>query len=200
VPFAFGAQQFSEGLVWLGISDANSLLVQRASQVFLFFALFFWPFWIPLCLAPLAPGNTSRLTLLALACLSLVWLWLYFPLADNPDRWLDTRVVHHSIQYEYDDLPGFRLVPHNIWRFGYLLAICVPFFVCQRKGESSGPKYAIFGGLLVAIVFLVSALVFWYAFTSVWCFFAALLSLVLAAFYRHLSTSTPEAVGPTLGD
>jgi hypothetical protein len=200
VPFAFGAQQFSEGLVWVGINDNNLALVKRASQIFLFFALVFWPFWIPICLTPLAVGRASRLTLLGLACLTLIWLWLYFPLAENPDRWLNTRVVHHSIEYDIDDLPGFGMVHRNIWRAGYLLAICVPFFVCQRRGESSGPKFAILGGLLVAVVFSVSALVFWYAFTSVWCFFAAILSLGLAAFYHHLSKSTPDAIGPTLGD
>jgi hypothetical protein len=187
VPFAFCAQQFSEGLVWHGLENANGMLVQRAAQVFLFFAIAFWPLWMALCLAPVADERNAKLTLLLMAGFSLIWFWLYFPLATDPDHWLTVHVAHHSIRYEYDDLPGFGLLNRNIWRVGYLLAICVPFYVCQKQGQPGEAKAALWAGSLVAIVFLVSALVFWYAFTSVWCFFAAVLSLALAGFFYQIS-------------
>jgi hypothetical protein len=194
VPFAFSAQQFFEGLVWLGIEKDNAFQVQRSAQVFLFFALVFWPFWTPLCLAPLANGVKDKSALVVLVGLSLIWFWLYLPLATDPGRWLTVSVAHHSIRYEFDDLPGFDLVNRNIWRICYLLAICVPFYLCQQKGQPGGSKIALWAGLLVAAVFLVSALVFWYAFTSVWCFFAAILSLALVGFFHQLSKPTAPSV------
>jgi hypothetical protein len=175
----------------------NAWLVQRSAQGFLFFALAFWPFWIPLCLAPLADGGKDKGALFGLVGLSLIWLWLYAPLASDPDRWLTVTVAHHSIRYEFDDLPGFLLINRNIWRVGYLLAICVPFYLCQQKGQPGGSKIALWAGLLVAAVFLVSALVFWYAFTSVWCFFAAILSLALLGFFHQLSKPNTPSVEPS---
>ncbi len=84
---------------------------------------------------------------------------------------------------------------HQSWRIAYLLSICLPLLVCRRRG--SGGKLAILGGSLVAGLFLVSYIVFWYAFTSVWCFFAAILSLILCGVFSQLSkaTSSPERVG-----
>ena len=195
VPLAFSVQQFAEGLVWRGMEQGDSVLVQNASVLFLFFAIVFWPFWIPLSLIPLATGSKSRGILVALAVLSLVWLWLYLPMTADPGRWLSTRIDHHSIRYEYDDLPGFQVMSHQSWRIAYLLSICLPLVVCRRRG--SGGKLAILGGSLVAGLFLVSYIVFWYAFTSVWCFFAAILSLILCGVFSQLSkaTSSSERVG-----
>ncbi|MFL5241396.1 MAG: DUF6629 family protein [Gemmataceae bacterium] len=188
IPLAFSVQQLAEGLVWRGLEEGNSLLVQNASVLFLFFAIVFWPLWIPLSLIPLARGRKSGAILAALTVISLAWLWLYYPLATDPGRWLTTRIDHHSIRYEYDDLPGFQVTPHQIWRMAYLLSICLPLIVCRRGG--SGGKLSILGGLLVAGLFLMSYLVFWYAFTSVWCFFAAILSLVLCGVFYQLPQTT----------
>src|SRR3954465_12212799 len=51
IPVFFSLQQFAEGLVWGGLSQDNPALVLVASLAFLFFALVFWPCWLPLCVA-----------------------------------------------------------------------------------------------------------------------------------------------------
>lgn len=195
VPVAFGTQQIIEGFVWLGLNEGNAARVEQASVAYLFFAIAFWPCWIPLSLAVCESQRGKQLVLLLLALCGLAWLWLYFPLAVDPQKWLTTEVVRHSIRYEVGDVPGFVLAPRILWRAGYLLIICVSLamgrFVPQRN-----PRANLTGGVLVAVLFAVSYGLYQYAFLSVWCFFAAFLSLLLCNAFWHLpSASADRAVG-----
>jgi hypothetical protein len=185
IPLAFGLQQMTEGVVWLSLGQDDSDLVRQASVLYLFFALVFWPFWIPFSLLwPATQGREKTILLLLLAA-SLVWVWLFFPLAAESRRWLATEVVVHSIRYRFDDLPAFQLVPRTIWRVGYLVSICLP--LAMGRFGTEGPAWVgwLVGGL-VGLLFAVSYLLFWYAFTSVWCFFAAVLSLLLCVIFSRL--------------
>jgi hypothetical protein len=47
IPVVFSIQQVSEGLVWIGIRHNDPALITPAALAFLFFALCFWPFWVP---------------------------------------------------------------------------------------------------------------------------------------------------------
>ena len=195
-PVAFSVQQAAEGCVWLGLGRGDAALVARASAAFLFFALVFWPFWIPFSLLFAEGRRPTRWFLGATTALSLVWLWLYAPVALDPGRWLSTEVVRHSISYRLDDLPAFRLAPRIAWRVAYLVFIIAPL-AAARPG---GGLLRFLAGGAVAALFLVCWFVYWYAFTSVWCFFAALLSLLLGyAFFRLPVRREPAAVGRTDG-
>ena len=185
VPLAFSAQQFSEGFVWLALNRRDEALTRLASQVFLFFAIAFWPFMVPFSACLREPRTRQRAILALISVLSLVWLWVYAPLALEPARWLSTEIVHHSIGYQIDDLPAFSYAPQAMWRVVYLLFICVPLAVALPKREERGILLPVVGALVIAL-FLVSYAVFWYAFTSVWCFFAAFLSLVLCVVFYQL--------------
>jgi hypothetical protein len=135
--------------------------------------------------------------LAGLALLSLVWVWVSYPLLVDPERWLTTRQVHHSIQYNIDALPAFDIVPQAAWQALYFAEICLPFLV-GRRGRSEW--YHLVGGVTVALFFLIAHFLFAYAFTSVWCFFASILSLYLCfVFYRlPVSANGPEtARGPS---
>jgi hypothetical protein len=189
VPLAFSAQQFSEGVVWLGLNRGDEELTRLASQVFLFFAIAFWPFMVPFSLCIPEPRRRQRAILALISVLSLVWLWVYAPLALEPARWLSTEIVHHSIGYQIDDLPAFSYAPQAMWRVVYLLFICIPLAVALPKRKERGILLPVVGVLVIAL-FLVSYVVFWYAFTSVWCFFAAFLSLVLCVVFYQLPRST----------
>src|SRR5262245_6539835 len=72
-PIAFGVQQAAEGFVWLGLDHGHSHLVSPAAVVFLFFALAFWPFWIPFSLLLPESRRWAKMILLGLAVLSPVW-------------------------------------------------------------------------------------------------------------------------------
>jgi hypothetical protein len=183
IPFAFSAQQLAEGFVWIGIRTADATLTRNASIVFLFFAIPFWPFWIPFSLACPERHRKTKVLLVVLSLLSLVWLWVVFPLLFDSDALLQTRQVNHSINYDIDALPAFQFMPRGVWKVLYLAAICIPFFV-GRRGQSEWHHLA--GAIAVAVFFLAAYLVFWYAFTSVWCFFAAVLSFYLCYVFRRL--------------
>lgn len=192
VPLAFGVQQLSEGFVWLGLEAHDAPLTQRASQVYLFFAIPFWPFWISLSLlVPETRRGRKKLLTLCLAA-SLVWFWFYFPIGADPQTQLQTEETHHSINYKLEVLPARELMSPMGWKMLYLVAICLPFAV-GRVGSSSGRWGSILGGVLVAVLFAVSYVVYWYAFLSVWCFFAALLSLLLCHTFYQLPTAKPHA-------
>lgn len=184
IPIAFGLQQAAEGFVWLGLNRGQPELVTTWSVVYLFFALAFWPIWIPFSLLLPESRRFAKVFLGVLVILSPIWLWLYAPIAAEPERLLSTQVTHHSIAYEFSELPAFQLVPRTFWRILYLSFICLPIlFARPSTGGSNTVRLA--AGILVAGLFAVCAIVYWYAFTSVWCFFAAILSLLLGvAFWQ----------------
>jgi hypothetical protein len=197
-PIAFGLQQAAEGCVWLGLRHGHPGLLAPSAAVFLFFALAFWPLWIPLSLLFPESRRPAKAFLGAMVVLSPVWLWLYAPLAAGPGRWLSVEVVHHSIAYELSGLPAFQLAPRVVWRVGYLAFICLPLLVA-RPGSGYGNRVGLGAGLLVAVLFAVSYLVYWYAFTSVWCFFAAVVSLLLGLAFRHLPARDGRRAGAAAG-
>jgi hypothetical protein len=193
VPVAFGVQQVAEGCVWLGLHHDDAALTEWGTAVFLFFALSFWPFWIPFSLLLPEARRPVRVFMATAAALSTVWLILYLPIALDPGQWLPD-IDRHSIHYDIDNLPGFQLVPRVVWRLAYLAFICGPLALAHPGGR--GTRLRALGGGLVAALFLVSYLVYWYAFTSVWCFFAAILSLALAVLFVKLPARGHQVQGP----
>jgi hypothetical protein len=198
-PLAFAGQQAAEGFVWLGLRSGDTALATRAGAVFLFFALAFWPFWLQFGLLLPESRRPARAFLAVLTVLSLVWLWLFAPVALEPGRWMAVEVVHHSISYGLSDLPAFQFVPRLVWRIVYLGFIVAPLLVARPDVTvAGGGLLRVLGGVVIVAVFAVSALAYWYAFTSVWCFFAALASLLLVFFFAGLAVeeTSPEEERP----
>ncbi len=46
-PLFFGIQQVTEGIVWLGVATPSVGPVTSTALIFLFFAYWFWPVWVP---------------------------------------------------------------------------------------------------------------------------------------------------------
>jgi len=188
IPLFFAVQQFSEGLVWLGLNEGDMRLVKNASLIYVFFAVPFWPLWISLSAACGETRPARRKCLWWLTALSLVWFFLlYIPVVFDPDRFLETQVVHHSIQYQYGDLPVFALVSEPWLRVIYFANVAVPLLV-GSKGSWAGAAF----GLLLAVTALVSAVFYWYVFISVWCFFAACVSAFECVIFYRLPERTRE--------
>lgn len=187
IPLVFSVQQFSEGLVWVGMERHDPALVQSASLWFLFFALSFWPLWLPFTALCLEKHASQRRILAGITLLGLVWSCVIFgPLVWNPDDWLRTNVVEHSLQYSFPNAPAFRVWPQDFLRWCYVLIGAAALIICSRK------DFQRFGMLLAGAAAL-SRIVFWYAFASVWCFFAALLSLYLCLLFRKLTATEPAS-------
>jgi hypothetical protein len=198
IPIAFGVQQIVEGCVWLGIHNADESLTERAAVAYLFFSHAFWPFWIAFSLLPTEERRSRRMFLAATALFALVWLGLVAPIAADPGRWLSVEVVHHSIVYQLGELPGFQVAPRLIWRIAYLAFICVPLLVAQPGGVRSSPQARLLFSGMVLGLFVFSYLVYSYAFTSVWCFFAAITSLLLGLVFARLPHHVASKRDPLL--
>ena len=180
LPLIFSVQQVSEGCVWYGIEQDNAALVQGAALVFLFFAIPFWLFWIPFCLLFIEPRKSRKLFFGVVLLGGLVGGMVpYLPVFLNPEL-LNVQVLHHSIQYNIPVAPLFQYVPQFVWQAPYLLIVASPLI-----GTSLSKNFIGFGVVLVVSA-VVSYLFYWYAFTSVWCFFAAILSFFMCFFFGNL--------------
>jgi hypothetical protein len=180
IPLAFAAQQVAEGFVWIGLRDGDPARVRSAALVFLFFALAFWPFWFAFLNAVLESRPAHRWRFAALALVTTAWFWaFYLPLARGPESLLTVRVVHHSIAYSYPALAVYDYAPRPVLRALYVLSILVPLL--------TGPRLFGWqpGAVLLASLHAAAAL-YDYAFVSVWCFFAAVLTGHLCLLFHRL--------------
>lgn len=179
IPLAFGAQQIAEGFVWLGLEANDPVRTRSAALVFLFFATAFWPWWFSPLNAIIEFRPRRRPVFIVLTVLTSVWFWvLYFPFLVGPEQWLTVQVVHHSIHYNYPDHPVFRYAPPPVLRLSYLLSVAVPMALGPNI-FGRWPIFFVLGSVLVAVT------VFEYAFISVWCFFAAVLTGYLCVWFHH---------------
>lgn len=178
-PLFFGIQQIFEGFVWLGIERHDPAMIQWTSLGFLFFALGFWPFWIPLSAFFVEEIFWRKCWIGTMTLLSLVWMFgLYGPIFLDPERWLTTQVVHYSIYYNYFDLPIYQMTSPTVLRLLYLATIVVPY-------ASTSNREVVGLGILLIVSAVLSHFVFAHAFVSVWCFFAAVLAGYLGyVFYK----------------
>ena len=182
VPLIFAAQQAAEGIVWLTIDDASQAGLHRvAVTAFLGFALVVWPVWLPVSLRLIerSPSRCRALTALAwvgglVAAISIVLLAGWRPAAS---------IVGHSIHYDYG---GSSELPRRVFvLLVYLVPTIVPLFV-------STATLARTIGVTLVVSWILTLIIERQALTSVWCFFAAILSgLVVIAVDRAHRSSIP---------
>ena len=163
IPLLFAVQQASEGLLWLSFTYNWPQMQQLMPYIFLFFAFFLWPIWIPLSVMLLEPHTSRRKHLMVLALIGvLISLYLY------------GHVLLHGVLAQALDCHIYYnvAVPEEgtIWSMiAYLLVTTVPFFI------SSLPVMWLFGLFLLLSYWF--TYIFYYTYLiSLWCFFAAVLS------------------------
>lgn len=170
-PLFFSAQQFCEAGVWIGLENDNPSLVKLTSIAYLFFAIAFWPFWIPLATAVLEPRRRRRWLFFALSGAGLlVGGGCELEIALHYDEWLSVGIDGHSIRYDLSRIPLAEAITGVAWQAMYLSLVCVPLLVSNERRLRAL-------GISVAVAAVLAHLAFRYAFASVWCFFAAMLSL-----------------------
>lgn len=180
LPVLFGVQQASEGGVWLALQGGHARLVSAFSYVFLFFAFGLWPLYCPVMVHALEErGTVRRKVLLALlAAGGLVGALVFVPLVIGTTQFT-THIVNSCIAYE-TDRPGWLKA---VLTGSYLLTTLVPFLIASSR------RIVVFGAMLVTAV-AATLIAYRFAFFSVWCFFAAWLSLYVAFAIRS-STAVP---------
>ncbi len=186
-PLLFGVQQLCEAGVWLGLHHDDPGLVKPSALGFLFFAYAFWPFWVPFIAWVIEVQKPKRRLFAALAVVGLgLGGTSYVPAAANYDTTVIVRHVDHSIQYDLTELPLAREVAGTVWLALYMAAVCCPLLL---SSERRLPLL----GVSITVAAVVTHVMFRYAFASVWCFFAALLSLHLCyVLYRLPARSDNE--------
>jgi len=183
-PMFFGVQQFIEGVLWLNLGGFYAEYTQASALGFLFFVYLFWPVFVPLAARALDERPLPRRILLALALgTGLLGALLYSSLLRG-QAGLHISIVQHSIFYQHRPLFDLYLGDWVV-RTIYALVVTLPLLA------SNAFALRIFGAL-TALSLALSALYFDHAFTSVWCFFAAILSLVLMRLL-HAGAKQPSA-------
>lgn len=175
IPLLFGVQQLTEGILWLSFRHDAPLLQQSMTHIYSFFSHTLWPIYVPLAALLLEPVRWRRRALAAFQLVGIaVGLYLLYFIVRYP---VTARVIERHIVY---------LSPHF-----YIITVMALYFAatCFSFLCSSHALLRVFG----IIAFLSAVAAYHFAassFVSVWCFFAAVLSLMI---YLHFSRSAVAA-------
>jgi len=167
VPFIFGIQQLSEGVVWVTLKfGGHEWLLNEAVHLFLITALVIWPMMIPLAMWLMEKAEKRKRILLGLMMTGGILSIFYSFCLVSYD--VTSQIQSFHIQYIYYFPSPLATIASGF----YLVSTVAPLFV------SSIRRIWLMGALIVASYF-VSALFFSQYLTSVWCFFAAVISVVI---------------------
>ncbi len=174
IPLLFALQQIAEGFLWINLSKTSQdpNYISLAKDVFLAIAFLIWPIWIPLSFFMVEKVLWRGFFLIAITLAGVLWS-AYF-LYILPDHEISVRIANHSIQYEA-----------NISYEGlyYIAIILLSCFVSSLRALW-------FFGVLVSIALIISYYFYTETMVSVWCFFAALLSVAIYFLLKHERSST----------
>lgn len=168
-PFLFALQQASEGFIWIGETHPGfpQTFSKLAMLLFLSFAFLFWPIWIPFATWYAEKEKDKKNILFMILCLGV--LVSLISLAIVPKNSFRAEIVNGNLHY---GISSPFAVNVQMFTILYILSILLPCIVSSLKGMK------LFGSL-VAISVAVSHFIYYETFTSVWCFFAALISVSL---------------------
>lgn len=171
-PLLFALQQIVEGTLWIALREEQSAtMLHGLTFAFLFFAYCLWPVLCPISVYVIEYDPEKRKRLRFLTVLGLITsAYLLLSIIHNP---IHTIVLNCSIRYETYVSSAYLL------KAVYLSATILPYFLSSHR------TILIFG-VPNLIFFVISFIFYRLVFISVWCFFAAVLSLSLYFFLRKL--------------
>ena len=167
IPILFALQQYTEGVVWLSLTrSAYKDWGLFATRAYLFFAQVIWPVWIPLSLLK-AEKDLTRKKILQLPLLTGILVAVYLFICLLLFRVKAEATPDHIRYYQYYPTP-FRDISGIVYFFS---AVAV-FFISKEKKQHVL-------GLLILVSLLVAQLRYPDSVVSVWCFFAAIISVYI---------------------
>jgi hypothetical protein len=171
MPCLFAVHEFIEGFVWLGLDgDVSQRVMHNAGAAYVLFAQGLLPFALPLSVFLIEPTKRQRRRMLGFVILGgLLALYLAWGLIAYP---LDISMQAHSVLYD-NVITNTTLVAML-----YVTATCGSLFFSGFRPLVE-LAWANLAGLLVVM------LVKRYAFTSVWCAYAAVVSVIIYFFFRR---------------
>jgi hypothetical protein len=179
-PIFFAIQQSIEGLQWLQLSVAPAGPVSSdLTLLFLVFAQVFWPVHVPFAVLRVEP-NARRRDMIS-ACLVAgvcVAIWLLWSILSRPHG---AMIVDGHVVY----VPEYQ--PSEAVTAAYVAATCLsPMLSSQRTVAALGA--------IILVGSVVAYVSYWEAFSSVWCFFAAVASTVILLHFEQSRRRRPRPV------
>jgi hypothetical protein len=177
LPTLFAIHQFIEGFVWLGLDGILSPAVAHdMGAAFMLYAQGLLPFLLPLSVLLFEPNAKSRRRMLPFAVLGgATTLYILWALTAYP---LQLYVMGNSIVYVN------QATNHTAVAVFYVIATCGSLFFSRIR------MMVIFGAANLAILLLVLE-VKRYAFTSLWCAYAAVASAIILAYFWRSQEERP---------
>jgi hypothetical protein len=180
VPMLFAAHQFCEGLVWLAFhGELGRVALDHTVLLFMLYALGILPTLMPAAVALMEPPGWRRIAIVGLTIAgAFVCLWNIAGLILFP---IHAFVEHSSIAYRN------TMTSNMVVSIFYILATCGALLLSSHRVVRT---YGVVNVIGLTIVHLVKG----YAFASVWCFYAAILSVMLYwQFHRRkIDVETPN--------
>ena len=167
IPLLFAIQQLSEGAIWLTFTYEAPLINTILTYFYTFFSHVLWPIYVPIAVLMMEPPGRSHWALFTFVAAGigvgayLLYILIAFPVVSRP--------IGNHVEY---------LSPHFFAALTmtlYLLSTTVSLLLSSHRAVK-------FFGLLAVLSFGAAYYVYARWFISVWCFFAALLSVVV---YLH---------------
>ena len=177
LPTLFAIHQFIEGFVWLGLDGILSPAVTHdMGAAFMLYAQGLLPFLLPLSVLLFEPDAKSRRRMLpflilgAATTLYILWALTAFP----------TQIYVRGNSIVYIN----QATNNTAVAVLYVIATCGSLFFSQIK------MMVAFGTANLAIILVVMAFKR-YAFTSLWCAYAAVASVIILAYFWKSHAERP---------
>jgi len=169
LPLLFAIHQFIEGFVWLGLDGILSPAVTHdMGAAFMLYAQGLLPFLLPLSVLLFEPDSKSRKRMLPFLALGVgTTLYILWALTAFPTQ---VYVRGNSIVYINQATNNMTVAVL------YVIATCGSLFFSEIR------MMVAFGTANLAIILVVMAFKR-YAFTSLWCAYAAIASLIILAYF-----------------
>jgi hypothetical protein len=180
LPLLFGVQQLSEGVVWWSLDHSAATLNSASTLTYMLFSHVLWPVFVPFSFLCMETVRWRRRLMVMFVGIGVVvaLAGLHTVFAGSHT----SRVSRDSIQY---DLPPWYVVAL------YLFATCIGA-LCSSRTLIKGMGAAALALALVTLWLYVSV------FVSLWCFFCALLTVMIFASYLS-KRSREVAEAPIVG-
>jgi hypothetical protein len=180
IPLLFGIQQFVEGMLWLSFQYDAAVLNVVMTYLFTLFSHVLWPIYVPFSIGLIETVAWRREVIWGFQLVgTAVGLYLLYSIIRFP-------VVSEINEHMVYVLPYVR--EHPVMDF-YLAATCIaPLF--------SSHNFVRLFGVLTFVLFFAALWFYTVALFSVWCFFSAILSVLI---YLHFRVKkAPKVLGVQL--
>lgn len=179
LPVALGLHQIDEAFVWFALQGTVSNSVGHVAMwIYLTFAFVILPVAVPMIVIAITPTTIRRRRIIPLLVLGLgvSGVLLAAMMQRDPNAAIGSYHISYSIGLQH----GLVVVAL------YIVATCGPLLM-------SGIRFAVWLGVANLVAVVVLARLSADGFTSLWCFYAAIASGIIAAYLRVTQTHLQQS-------